>query len=862
MSNYATLKAAIQAAVYTNGNGEITGAGLQAVLLQIVNTVGDGYVFKGVATAGTAPGTPDANVFYIVPSGTYSNFGSSYTVLDGSIGVFMYNGSWSKTSVKMFNGFDNIPKAGSDKVVLSDGVFFEDASLRSRITRNLVDMSRARITRYLQSSDGSMATANNDTWIVTDYIPFLGYSLITNSESVAVNTIADFVTYDENLTIQRIINGSASVTPQAGEVYVRATIHKTNHKFMMNYGSTLLAYEPYVELPAYDWGKDASEAMSYMQQRFGSPNILNMDTCLLGKYLTNGGHIDNASGDYWFVSDYIPTLGNDISTNFGITSSSIEKICVYDYNKNFIRTVTTPTYTHAEDAEYFVRVCGRRYVSGNTYPFPMVNYGSSVLPFEPWGTRTLVPNTFDNTYNGKKISIDLNALEWGTQYGSSTSAGMVNADGTIDYYRIASSGNSWMYSEMFNVSGTRNLHIKGHADITNVGSGNGIRIAVATGYTAADTFKVVGYVYETCDFDFSVDIPSLMVYEGFTDSISVWIINVSSNTSYEIHAHISEFEFFEVDNTTNIDGGDTLTDVLKKISASAGNEVSESYIVSPDGSKFILNVGNDGALSTIPVVPSKAALFGNSLINGFGGYGMAASDDEHDYYYLITEYIKTLEPNFVGYRGYISSFESLENPANITSTIQSLFLDHLDGDEKLVLVQLGDNVNNSTRLSVFGTSFPQLLASLKAACTGARIMVMGMWYFRQDVYSVIMAACKQYGVRYLDFAPLRNATRQNEIGNVTDHGTSASRTLTGVTGVTQNTPSNITVVFEVGSTEYTTVIDVDSYSLAGTTLTYASRYEIIASAGVASHPNDDGFKAIANMFLYNSGISDDENTYS
>lgn len=96
MSNYATLKSAIQSAVYTNGNGEITGAGLQSVLLQIANTVGEGYVFKGMATAGTSPGTPDANVFYLAQAGTYTNFGSSYTVPDGGLGVFLWNGSWHK----------------------------------------------------------------------------------------------------------------------------------------------------------------------------------------------------------------------------------------------------------------------------------------------------------------------------------------------------------------------------------------------------------------------------------------------------------------------------------------------------------------------------------------------------------------------------------------------------------------------------------------------------------------------------------------------------------------------------------------------------------------------------------------------
>ena len=104
MSNYSALKAAIQQAVYTNGNNEITGAGLQSVLLQIVNTIGDGYVFKGLATAGTVPGTPDANVFYIAPAGTYSNFGSTYTVMSGNIGVFTYNGSWTKVSLPVSGG--------------------------------------------------------------------------------------------------------------------------------------------------------------------------------------------------------------------------------------------------------------------------------------------------------------------------------------------------------------------------------------------------------------------------------------------------------------------------------------------------------------------------------------------------------------------------------------------------------------------------------------------------------------------------------------------------------------------------------------------------------------------------------------
>ena len=96
MANYATLKAAIQQVVKQNGNNEITGALLQQSLLSMINSLGVGYQFMGVATPGTNPGTPDQNVFYIASeSGIYSNFGG-LAVSDGEVAIFKYNGTWTK----------------------------------------------------------------------------------------------------------------------------------------------------------------------------------------------------------------------------------------------------------------------------------------------------------------------------------------------------------------------------------------------------------------------------------------------------------------------------------------------------------------------------------------------------------------------------------------------------------------------------------------------------------------------------------------------------------------------------------------------------------------------------------------------
>jgi hypothetical protein len=98
MANYTTLKDAIQEVIKTNGNNEITGALLQQSLLAMVDSLGVGYQFMGVATPETNPGTPDQRVFYIAgETGSYPNFGVS--VDDPGIYVFYYSESWQSLPV-------------------------------------------------------------------------------------------------------------------------------------------------------------------------------------------------------------------------------------------------------------------------------------------------------------------------------------------------------------------------------------------------------------------------------------------------------------------------------------------------------------------------------------------------------------------------------------------------------------------------------------------------------------------------------------------------------------------------------------------------------------------------------------------
>lgn len=97
---WTNLKAAVAAVIRTNGNQEITGALLQSTLNSIIDQVGGGSTFKGLATPATIPGTPDGPQFYLAQTaGTYSNFGSLVVNAGELVALNYSSGTWVKAVV-------------------------------------------------------------------------------------------------------------------------------------------------------------------------------------------------------------------------------------------------------------------------------------------------------------------------------------------------------------------------------------------------------------------------------------------------------------------------------------------------------------------------------------------------------------------------------------------------------------------------------------------------------------------------------------------------------------------------------------------------------------------------------------------
>ena len=98
MANYDILKTSVSDVIKTNGKKEITGALLQQTLMAMINSLGSGYQFAGVATPATNPGTPDAKVFYIANGkGSYTHFGE-LEVTEDDVVVLYWDTLWHKVS--------------------------------------------------------------------------------------------------------------------------------------------------------------------------------------------------------------------------------------------------------------------------------------------------------------------------------------------------------------------------------------------------------------------------------------------------------------------------------------------------------------------------------------------------------------------------------------------------------------------------------------------------------------------------------------------------------------------------------------------------------------------------------------------
>ena len=119
MANYNELKASIEQQIRSNGNQEITGAVLQAAMLNMVDVLGENTAWGGVVAPTSTHAELNTNTLYLASeAGTYANFGG-VSVEKDEIAAIYYNGSLFKkqTVMKVGQVFANL--VGTSQEVLN-----------------------------------------------------------------------------------------------------------------------------------------------------------------------------------------------------------------------------------------------------------------------------------------------------------------------------------------------------------------------------------------------------------------------------------------------------------------------------------------------------------------------------------------------------------------------------------------------------------------------------------------------------------------------------------------------------------------------------------------------------------------------
>ena len=356
-------------------------------------------------------------------------------------------------------------------------------------------------------------------------------------------------------------------------------------------------------------------------------------------------------------------------------------------------------------------------------------------------------------------------------------------------------------------------------------------------------------------------------YAVYNDAKSLYLIintsTVNANTKVELNNFLinqNEAQNLPI-SAPKLDG--TLKNISVKLTELDEREISaEIDLVSPNGTKYVLTVANDGTLVTQKVIPQKALFIGNSLTLGFGTFGMCASGNTKDYYKKFNDYILTKEPSYTATRylngnmvsGY--SFEDSSTEEQCLAWITNALLPVLSNDLDLVVLQLGDN--SAIGGTVLYNNCVNTIRAVRANCPKARVVFMSAWYTNTDRQTQIQNACKATGATFVNIFGLAANGGTNAVGNVVTLDSDQTTTYT-CTYTDDDVNKELTLTITIGGSTYNPTISYTSYTDNGNgTITVIGPQVVITNDGIASHPGDTGMLRIANKLAYELGIISQE----
>ena len=202
-----------------------------------------------------------------------------------------------------------------------------------------------------------------------------------------------------------------------------------------------------------------------------------------------------------------------------------------------------------------------------------------------------------------------------------------------------------------------------------------------------------------------------------------------------------------------------------EISAKSGARVELKRFCVTDEVELAVNTEEAQVSQQKHDAPNKMLFMGNSLLLGMEmSFGMCSSAKDKDYFYHVSEYVKTKSPRCIFEKLHASPFEhceSLEAFEEAYYTVPNTYTgkpmcESFTEDLDVIVLQAGDNINTESKNKTFAKSGDLFIERIKKASPKARIIWVHGWYNREPTYTYIVELCKRWGLERLEIGDTRS----------------------------------------------------------------------------------------------------------
>ncbi len=249
-----------------------------------------------------------------------------------------------------------------------------------------------------------------------------------------------------------------------------------------------------------------------------------------------------------------------------------------------------------------------------------------------------------------------------------------------------------------------------------------------------------------------------------------------------------------------------------------------------------------------PIIPAQSLFWGNSLLAGYGTFGVSASNNANDYFAHIKNYFDSNEIPFEVHK-INGSYENMLSVQEKEEYFEQTVMPFINDSTNLVVIQLGDNVNEEQEFIILKESIESMLNQICGIAKNAKVLWVGEWYASIPKQQLLKEEAEKFGVTFIDISDLNNSENQARIGDIVEYP--EQRQFSMKYESYKSDGDSLEITFSANNSPYTAKIKVDDFSddTETQTISWTGKQFIVNDAGTASHPNDKAFKQIAERIL-------------